>query len=380
MPRLLASCCALMLVTATTAAQAGKLVVTLDGKAVTAVPVDRLPEVVIKVDAGSSYSQIYKGQWGSLEHALYISARAFDKGTAAPNPDSRGSWAESRIEYSGADKSWGSKSSSTPNTKSVIRQTQFFSYDTSQSVLLAVGYRRQVYTGKLIMEGNKLIKETRWEYAGPVVAQTVIALEKPTFASSYDAAKTVAGAEAVANTKQAALQYNDSFAAAATRHLIAKNTYNKQTLDFTGSVAKSFKSSGPTRYSWNYDENGDFDYITAVEPLAFALHAKKTIVYEGFPKPEIIEGDFVCSGGSAAAVSNRPIKSGAFTFKETRIGDPLRSGCKTADGKTGDDLAATAKGPLDLEKTRALQKNTTMTEEEKAAELIKQLGMDPNAK
>jgi len=58
-----------------------------------------------------------------------------------------------------------------------------------------------------------------------------------------------------------------------------------------------------------------------------------------------LEADFACKGGSASA--QRPISGGdAFKFTELELTSGLQSGCKTADGKTGKDIVATAQGPL----------------------------------
>ncbi|MCC6994688.1 MAG: hypothetical protein IT370_08775 [Deltaproteobacteria bacterium] len=366
------------MLSAVTAHAAGKITVTLDGKAVTAVPVDRLPDIQIKVDAGAAYNKFYKGQWGKLEHALNLSVTGFDKGAAAPSADSVSGWAVTRIEYTGANKGWGSAKATSPKTSVVLRQGQFYRYSSQQSVMLAVTYERQYYTGKLVPDGNgKLIKETAWQTAGPVLATTVLSLEKPTFVAKYDAKAIAKAAEAVANTKGTS-QDGASFAEAVARHILYPNTYNDQKVNFAGSKAKGFKPDGEVAFNWNWDEASGTEYVAAVQPVTFALHGKNTIHTGQFPKPTIVEGDFQCVGGSAYA--SRPIAgSVAFAFKENTLQSGLREGCKTADGKLGGDLAAAAKGPMDDVKD-VLEKTKGMSDEERAAELIKKMGMDPNAK
>ncbi len=367
-----------VLLSAVTAHAAGKIVVTLDGKPTTSVPVDRLPDIQIKVDAGVAYSKFYKGQWGKLEHALNLSAIGFDKGTAEPSTDGLTSWAVTRIEYTGANKKWGSAKATSPKTAVVLRQGAFFRYTSNQSVLLAVSYERQYYTGKLVMGADgKLFKETAWQTAGPVLAQTVLTLEKPTFADKYDAKAIVKAAEGVANTK-GTQQNGESYAESVARHILYPNTYAEQKVNFAGSKAKGFKAGGEVAFNWNWSEDSGLEYVAATQPVTFALHGKNTIHTGSFPKPDVVEADFTCTGSSV--YSTRPIAgSVAFAYKETSINDRLRDGCKTADGKLGADIGAMAKGPLKDVK-EVLDRTKGMSEEERAQELIRTMGMDPNAK
>ncbi len=367
-----------VLLSAVTAHAAGKIVVTLDGKPTTSVPVDRLPDIQIKVDAGAAYNKFYKGQWGKLEHALNLSVTGFDKGGPAPTGDSVSGWAVTRIEYTGANKGWGSAKTTSPKTAVVLRQGHFYSYSSKQSVMLAVTYERQYYTGKLVPDGNgKLVKETAWQTAGPVLATAILSLEPPTFAAKYDAKAVVKAAEGAANTK-GTQQNGESYAESVARHILYPNTYNDQKVNFAGSKAKGFKAAAEVAFNWNYDEAAGTEYVAASQPVTFALHGKNTIHTGSFPKPDVVEADFTCNGASVYAT--RPIAgSAAFAYKETWISDSLRDGCKTADGKLGADIGAMAKGPLKDVK-EVLDKTKGMSEEERAQELIRTMGMDPNAK
>src|SRR5689334_9666499 len=111
---------------------AGKIIVTLDGKPVTQVPVDKLPQLQFKVESSVPYKAAYKKEWGKLQHALEMVVK--------------GGGPSTRIEFTGADKGWFNKKASTPKTEVVLRQLQFYRYDTTAPVTIGVYYERQYYT------------------------------------------------------------------------------------------------------------------------------------------------------------------------------------------------------------------------------------------
>ena len=158
-----------VLLSAVTAHAAGKIVVTLDGKPTTSVPVDRLPDIQIKVDAGAAYSKFYKGQWGKLEHALNLSVTGFDKGGLPPSGDSVSGWAVTRIEYTGANKGWGKAKNAESDQTIVEFDLSFNGGKMSHASTLKARRQRQKTRKLLDGEVKQAKRLAKLALAGPAV-------------------------------------------------------------------------------------------------------------------------------------------------------------------------------------------------------------------
>lgn len=345
---------------------------TLDGKKVTSVPVDKLHKVKVNVSTGgTTFQKVFTDQWGKLNHALLLTGKNFSKTAQAPDISNSHKWSSSVVAETYYDKNWHTKNSLNTDMSKVAKSMSMFNYSSEDKVVFTTRYQRLEATGKVIWSNGGWINEQLWFIVGPTLGKSVLSLEAPTFASSLDVNKLSDEVINKMNNNSSSSDYStmDNTRAIA-RTILYPNTYGGETVDFNGSMIKSLTKNGTTKFYWNYDDNGSDYYVYAKVPVQVDIHAARSVTTNGFPMPSKTEADFKCSNGVLSVKRN--VESNSWVESTLEIGSDFRSNCKTADGKTADEIIKAAGGILDG--IGDIKNDSSKTDEEKAQELLKKFG------
>lgn len=329
------------------------IVIALNGKPVSSIPVDKLGELTMTVSTGGqSFKQVYSGQWSGLDQALSMKAKRFTRGAATPSVDSARSWENLDLAVTSSDSNWAGKNTLTANMSKGAPELSLYEASTAEDVVFTSLFYRKVYTGKNIWKDGGWVQETRWETVGPALGQATLKLDPPTFASSLDPSKLFSASVEKFNKVD---DHGDSEARMMSRTLLYPESYGGRTVNFEGStVTNVSKADGAVAYNWNYNEDDNSQYVQASFPAKLKLHAVITTTFENVPLPMKTEADFECDKVEGKAT--HPVGGGNWQGDGLSYKDDIRSHCKTADGKTPDDIVkginpmGNAKTPQDLMK------------------------------
>lgn len=319
-------------------AAAPTLILTLDGKPVTSVPVDRLGQVMVTLKTnGPSFRQMYTGQWQGIDQSMNVMGLSYPRSGAVPELEDSHRWNGYSLEKTTNDSTWGSKTSlSRPMNKIASAQgLELYSADTDDNVIFTGRFRRKVYTGKKVWVDNGWVNETRWETLGPTFGKASLKLEPPTFAGSLNAQTIFAPALQQFNAPPAN-KYDTNKAMKFSRTLLYPQSYGGREVNFNGSAVKTVESAaGTPKYSWNYDGNTGKQLVYARFPAIIKVHAVINTQFDSMPVPLKTEADFNCP---MDAVITHPIGGGSWEPNDIELNNASRLLCKTADGKTPDEI------------------------------------------
>lgn len=299
---------------------------TLNGKDVKAISVDKLGALNFKVTSAKTFKQVYANQWGKLDNALIVVSKIFKKG--AEKPDLSKTYANTVTELANtySDSGWGSQKSATKPMLSIAKNNEFFSANTSNSIAIGVRFSRKEYTGKTIWKNGGWVDETRWVDVGPVLASTVLSLEEPPFANKVDWDSIMQQTVDSLNTeKQDPSSSNNS--TGLSKFIFDANSFEAK--DYEGSKTLSAEKNGTPLFSWNYD--GDEQLVSASLPVALNIHAVKKNGFFGGT-----EADFKC--GHAKVVTSKYFSKDSFEKGSLEIDSDFTNDCTTKDGKKGKDF------------------------------------------
>ena len=312
-------------------AESNGISLTLNGKEVKSVPVDKLGEINFKVTSGKTFKQFYSAQWGKLDNSLIVVSKMFKKGSATPDLSKNSSdSAATELGNTYSDASWGDKKSFTKPMLIIAKNNKLFNADTSSNVAIGVRFSRKEYTGKIIWKNGGWIDETRWVDIGPVLATTVLSLEDPAFASSINWNDIIQQSINSLNTqKQDPSTSNNS--SGLSKDIFNGSSYESK--DYEGSKALSGEKKGKPLFSWNYDEDEQLVYASL--PISLDFHAVKKNGFMGG-----VEADFKCS--KARVITKRYLSKDSFDSGVLETDSDFSSLCLTKDGKKGTDMGNTS--------------------------------------
>jgi hypothetical protein len=343
---------------------------TLDGKKVTSVPVDKLHKVKVSVaTGGSTFQKVFSAQWGKLNHALLLTGKNFKKTGQAPDIENSHKWSSSVVAETYYDNTWQGKTSLNADMSKVAKNMSMHNYSTEDKVVFTSRYQRLEDTGKVIWKNNGWINEQLWFTVGPTLGQATLSLEAPTFASSLDWKPLSEETVNKMNSSSESDSYMNN-TRGISRTILYPSSYGGETVDFSGSKIKSLTKSGDIKYYWNYDDDGVNYYVYAKIPVNVDIHAARSVTTNGFPIPSKTEADLKCTSANLSVKRN--LASNSWSDPELEIGSDFRSSCKTAEGKSADDLIKSAAGVLDG--IGDIKNDPNKTNEEKAQDILKKLG------
>jgi hypothetical protein len=323
----------------------------LNGKPVSAIPVDQLTSLTVTIQANGSFKSTFGGQWaGSIDQAINVVAKPFYRTASAPDLETSNTWAGFALGQTSSDTAWAGKSAVSMSMNKVAREVNLFKADSTQNVLFTARFRRQVYTGKLVWSNGGWVKETRWETVGPALGQTVLRLDPPTFAKSLKlddiAAKVNIGKQKADMLAHTLLQPED---------------YGGQTVTHNGSklLGLELQPGKQAAYSWNYE--GDQQLVYAHFPANLKFHAAKQVKKDAFPVPFSTEADFNCPVDISAKYY---LSKGQWEVSDLDINEDFRTKARTLDGKTADQVIGSSSGPTD----------TNASPQDQAKQLLKGFG------
>lgn len=311
---------------------------TLDGKAIAAVPVDKLGQVKFSVmSGGSPFNKVFAGQWQGIDQSLGLAGKIYSHSAGEPALESAHDWNGYNLYDTHSDTTWGNKTSAEGSMLAVAnyKALGLFSATSQDSVLFTVRFRRQVYTGKTIWVDGGWVKETRWEGVGPTLGKATLKMEPPTFASSLDPKMLFAPSLEKFNTTTNGYS-NETGAEMIAHTLMYPNTYGGRTVDFKDSKIVAFELAEGNKpvYNWNYKDNGS-QYVSAKFTVNMKTHSVMHTRIDPIPFPTTAEADFNCPMDITAT---RVIGEDTWVTNGLDYNNSIRQSCKTADGKTAEAM------------------------------------------
>lgn len=316
-------------------AAAPSIVFTHNGKAVTSIPLDKLTELQVTVNTGgSSFKQVFTGQWSGLDQAQTLKATPFKKGAAFPDLEKAHSWPNLDLAVTSGDSTWGGLKVLSASMRKGAIELSLFKANSEQDLAFTSLFYRKDYTGKTVWQNNGWVQETRWQALGNALGQATLKLEPPTFAASLDPKVLFAPAVEKFNTEK---PYDLTRAQIISRTLLYPNSYGGRTVNFEGSkvIEFSLAEGGKPVFNWNYVEKDKSEYIQAEMTVNMKIQAVMNTIMEALPIPTKMEAVFNCP---IIISANRDLGSSAWTVSDLEYNDAIRKTCKTADGKTADDV------------------------------------------
>lgn len=324
-------------------AAAPAITFTLAGKPVTSVPVDKLGDVMVTVNTGGqTFKQIYAGQWGnSIDQAQSLFGKIYARSGTAPNLENAAGWPSYDFILSSQDTTWAGKTSlSVPMSKAArANGLELFKADDGYNVLFTTRFYRKVYTGKKIWKDNGWVDETRWETVGNNLGQATLKLEPPTFAASLVPQQLFASSLELFNAPPKN-EYTNNRAMEFSRWLLYPTSYGGRKVSFEGSKITAFEAATATPlFSWNYDGDSGAQMVYAMMPMTMKIHAVMNTQYENMPLPMKTEADFSCP---VSINASRLLSASSWKASSLDLEDSDLKKCRTADGKTPDDIVKSA--------------------------------------
>lgn len=334
------------------------IVFTLAGKPVTSVPVDKLHEVTVTVNTGGqNFKQVYSGQWGnSIDQALSLFGVIHERAGAGPNPENAPNWPSYDFALSSGDSNWSGKTSLSLSMGKAAKADglQLFKASNHDNVMMTARFYRKVYTGKTVWQDGGWVQETRWETVGNNLGQATLKLEPPTFAASLVPSQLFAKA-LEANNAPPENEYNNNRAMEFSRWLLYPQSYGGREVKFDGSKITAFDSSaGTPSFNWNYEHNSGAPMVYAHFPATMKIHSVMSTKLEAMPLPSKTEADFSCP---IEMTVSRMLSEGTWKGGEVDFSDASRGKCRTADGKTADDIVKAADPMSNVTTPQDLLKN-----------------------
>ncbi len=324
-----------------------------NGKAVTSIPLDKLTELQITVNTGgSTFKQVFAGQWSGLDQAQTLKAMSFKKGSAFPDLEKAHSWPNLDLAVTSADSTWGGLKVLTASMRKGAPELGLYGATSEDDLAFTSLFYRKDYTGKTVWQNNGWVQETRWQALGQNLGQTTLKLEPPTFASTLDPKALFAPALEKLNVIPAS-QYDKNKPMFMTQVLLYPTSYGGREVNFNGSKITAFEPAPNVKpvFKWNYSEKSNAQWIEARFEAVMKLHSVMTTTLEALPVPNKTEVDFICP---IKLTAKRDLTGDSWEVDDLEFGDAIRKTCKTADGKLADDIIKSAnplenaKSPQDL--------------------------------
>lgn len=328
-------------------AAAPSLTLTLGGKPITSVPVDQLGDVMVTLNTGGqTFKQVYAGQWGdSIDQAQTLFGVIYERAGTTPNLENAANWPNYDFVLSSQDSTWANKTTLTVPMSKAARSNglQLFKANDRYNVMLTSRFYRKVYTGKTVWKDGGWVKETRWETVGSNLGSAVLKLEPPTFAGSLVPSQLFASSLEAYNAPPENASSNNR-AMEFSRWLLYPTSYGGREVKFDGSKITAFEAaSGTPLFSWNYDPNSGAPMVYASLPMNMKIHSVMNTKYDSIPLPIKTEADFICPVDMSVS---RLLSDGSWKTSNLYLDNEGRKKCRTADGKTADDIVKSA-NPLE---------------------------------
>jgi len=311
-------------------AESNGISLTLNGKEIKSVPVDKLGEINFKVTSGKTFKQFYSAQWGKLDNALIVVTKIFKKGSPTPDLSEGKSNYVTELGNTYSDSGWGNNKTAVKPMLNIAKNNSLFNANTSNNIAIGVRFSRREYTGKTIWKNGGWVQETRWVDIGPVLATTVLSLEEPSFAKTLDLSKMMEDASNSLNNNEQKPLTSDN-ASAFARDIF--NGSSTEASDYQGSKSISLEKKENPVFNWNYEDDAQLVYVTI--PAKLNIHAVKKNGFMGSS-----EADFICN--SVRVSSKRYLSKNSFENVSVEIGADFSSFCLTKDGKKGKDFGNTS--------------------------------------
>lgn len=338
---------------------------TLNGKAISAVPLDKLGQVTVTVKGSKPFKQLWAGQWQGIDQSLQLVATPF-QGTP-PSLDKSHTWRGHSLARTNYDSTWAGKTSASDNLKNAGKADalRLFEANSGDTLIFSTRFRRQVYTGKTVWEDGGYVKQTRWETVGPHSGQATLKLEPPTFAAQFDPGQIFAGAVSKFN-ETPENKYQTNRAMDISRTLLYPTSYGGREVDFIGSKVLGFeKTDSKPVFNWNYFPSGEEEYIQAHFQVNMKIEAVMNTKYDNMPVPMSTKAVFNCPIKVSA---NRKLSESSWSAKDLEYNNDIRDGCITDDGKKADAVIKSA-NPLEN-----LKPDSSKSPTDQAQDILKGLG------
>lgn len=311
----------------------------LNGKPVTAVPVDKLGDIQIVVTSGGpTFKQLWSGQWQGLDQSLNVVATPYKKGSSAPSLDGSHQWKGFSLSKTTYDSAWANQKELKGSMRkaATVDGLALFDANSEEELVFTTRFRRQVYTGKTIYKNGGYIKETRWETAGPFRGGGKLKLEPPTFAASLNPEQIFSNAVTELNAMPKS-EYDNNRAMLVSRSLLYPTSYGGRKVDFKASKILSFASAGGAKpvFNWNYLDSDGSQWVYAKFPTNMQIKAVMMTTYDSSPAPMKTEAVFLCPMNMQA---KRKIGTSQWVSDDIEFNDDSLETCRTTDGKTAAEV------------------------------------------
>jgi hypothetical protein len=322
---------------------------TLNGKAVSSIPVDQLGALTVTVNAGKPFKSVFAGQWGGIGQALSLRGKIINQGAGMPDLSTSHTWGHTELAATALDSGWSARPTASRSMYDVATRMSLHNADSTQQVAFTARFMRLSYTGKTIWQNGGWVKETVWETLGTPVGSATLKLEPPRSAGSLPTAAILS--KAAGHTEKARMAVQT----------LLKLSNSEANFDGTAIRSVVARPGAPVRFNWNYD--GDTQLVYAKIPVTVTLHAEASNIQGGMPGAGIT-ADFV----SPMVVSAKQTSGGAWTFEDLEFGSTLRDESRTTDGRSPDQVTAS------VDPGNLLKADPNKSKEEQALDLIKSLG------
>lgn len=307
----------------------------LNGKPVTAVPVDKLGDIQIVVKSGGpTFKQLWSGQWQGIDQSLNVVATPYKKGSSAPSVDGSHQWKGFSMSKTTYDSAWANQKELKGSMReaAMVSGLALFDASTEEDIMFTTRFRRQVYTGKTIYQNGGYVKETRWETAGPFRGSGMLKLEPPTFAASLNPEQIFSGAVTQFNTLPKS-EYDSNRAMLISRSLLYPSSYGGREVDFKASKILSFASVAGAKpvFNWNYLDSDSSQWVYAKFPTQVQIQSVMLTTYDRSPAPMKTEAVFLCPMNMEV---KRKIGTSQWVTHDVNFNGVSLDACRTADGKT----------------------------------------------
>jgi hypothetical protein len=320
-----------------TLAASPSIVFSLNGKAVTSVPVDKLTDLSVTVNTGgANFKTVFNGQWSGIDQAQTLKSTAYKRGTNAPSTENSSGWANYDLAVTSGDSNWGGLKELKGTMSKGAIELSLFKATTEQDIAFTSRFYRKVYTGKTVWQNNGWVQETRWEAVGPALGSATLKLEPPTFAASLDPKALFAPAIEKFNNEPDYYSQKPR-AESISRTLLYPTSYGGRKVEFGSSKVLEFTLAEGTKpvYNWNYNEKDKSSYVQAAFTVNMKIHAVMSTTFESLPIPMKTEADFLCP---IEIEAKRQLSESKWVTGDLSYNDDIRKTCKTADGKSADDI------------------------------------------
>ncbi|MGE3726243.1 MAG: hypothetical protein AB7I41_11875, partial [Candidatus Sericytochromatia bacterium] len=297
------------------------IVFTHNGKAVSSIPLDKLSELSVTVSTGgSTFKQVFAGQWSGLDQAQTLKATPFIKGAAFPDLENAHSWPNFDLAVTSGDSTWGGLKSLTASMRKGAIELSLFKASSEHDLAFTSLFYRKDYTGKTVWQNNGWVQETRWQALGNALGQATLKLDPPTFAASLDPKVLFAPAVEKFNTDKT---YYSTRAEGISQTLLYPTSYGGRKVTFDGSKVIEFTlaEGGKPVFNWNYKEKDKSEYIQAEMTVNMKIQAVMNTTMEALPIPTKMEATFNCPIRISA---NRDLGAAEWTVSDLEYNDSIR--------------------------------------------------------